>query len=104
LHQEWVIRPHQPTDCQHGGPACGPRRANRMTDTPEKPDTPKPKKVKSISLGWAEDTEPIYQGGWNFISGKNLNPNLRTTSAKEVRHAVQDGERGGVSASDRRNW
>jgi len=54
-----------------------------MTDTPEKPDTPKPKKVKSISLGWAEDTEPIYQGGWNLISGKNLNPNLRTTSAKE---------------------
>ena len=54
-----------------------------MTDTPEKPDTPKPKKVKSISLGWAEDTEPIYQGRWNFISGKNLNPNLRTTSAKE---------------------
>ena len=23
--------------------------------------------------GWAKDTDPIYQTGWNFISGSNLN-------------------------------
>ena len=69
-----------------------------MTDTPEKPDTPKPKKVKSISLGWAEDTEPIYQGGWNFISGKNRIRICVRRARRRNRHPVQDGERGGVSA------
>ena len=37
------------------------------------------KKVKSISLGWARDDDPIYQNaGWNFLMGKNLNPRFNT--------------------------
>jgi len=27
-------------------------------------------------LGWAPLDDPRYTGGWNFIFGKNLNPNI----------------------------
>ena len=27
-----------------------------------------------ICKGMAADTDEIYQGGWNYLAGKNLNP------------------------------
>jgi hypothetical protein len=45
-----------------------------MTDEPQR-------KGKGVSLGWAKPDDPIYTGGWNFIMGKNLNPNLARTPA-----------------------
>ena len=30
------------------------------------------KKGKVTSLGWAPPDDPIYQGGWNFLIGKNV--------------------------------
>jgi hypothetical protein len=42
------------------------------------------KKVKSISHGWASDTDPIYtSGGWNFLMGKNLNPHIKPKNEDE---------------------
>jgi hypothetical protein len=37
------------------------------------------KKGKVVSLGWFPDDDPIYQGRWNFLIGKNLNPKLKPT-------------------------
>ena len=54
-----------------------------MPTRPDKPskedhrDEPPTRKGKVISLGTAPDDDPIYtNAGWNFIMGKNLNPNL----------------------------
>jgi hypothetical protein len=35
----------------------------------------------SVYLGMVADDNPIYQGGWKFIMGKNLNPNLARSEA-----------------------
>ena len=50
-----------------------------MTDKKDevRPGDPEPKKVKSISHGWASDDDPMYQGSWNFLMGKNLNPHIK---------------------------
>jgi hypothetical protein len=41
----------------------------------------KPRKLGShIDEGWAPDTHPIYSSGWNFLSGKNLNPRFKKQS------------------------
>jgi len=50
-----------------------------LTMSPRKSKKPpKPKRVKSISLGWARDDDPIYtNAGWNFLMGKNLNSHVK---------------------------
>ena len=41
------------------------------------------KKGKGISLGWASEDDPMYtNAGWNFLMGKNLNPNLNKPTPK----------------------
>ena len=37
---------------------------------------PKKKKAGATWGGFLPDTDPIYQGGWNFLTGANLNPAL----------------------------
>ena len=55
-----------------------------MTDRSDKrDDAGKARKGKVTSLGLASDTDPIYQGGWNFLIGKNLNPNLPSKNPDE---------------------
>ena len=55
-----------------------------MTDRSDKrDDAGKARKGKVTSLGLASDTDPIYQGGWNFLISKNLNPNLPSKNPDE---------------------
>jgi hypothetical protein len=45
-----------------------------------------PRKVKSISLGWAKPDDPIYtNAGWNFLMDKNLNPHIKPKKEKGPR-------------------
>jgi hypothetical protein len=49
-----------------------------------------------IWKGWAKDTDPIYSGGWNFLSTKHLNPRSDRKSEKPTEQRAA-GEGQGVS-------
>jgi hypothetical protein len=49
-----------------------PRTARSKTPTPPGTDGPKTRRGGLIYLGSVPDTDPRYQSGWNFLSGKNL--------------------------------
>jgi|NGEPerStandDraft_6_1074524.scaffolds.fasta_scaffold556811_2 hypothetical protein len=58
--------------------ASGGGYISAMTE-PKKPTedrkpAPRRKKGGLTYRGSLPDTDPIYQGGWNFLSGKNLKP------------------------------
>jgi hypothetical protein len=36
----------------------------------------------NIHLGWAPLDDPRYTGGWNFLIGKNLNPQTSSEQAE----------------------
>lgn len=40
-----------------------------------------------IYKGMAADTDEIYQGGWNYLAGKNLNPQSGAPSTKPTQPA-----------------
>ena len=45
------------------------------------------KKIRPVGatyLGSVPDTDPRYKSGWNYLSGKNLNPHLKERSADEA--------------------
>ena len=52
---------------------------------------PKTKKVGITYHGSVPATDPRYQSGWNFLSGKNLNPQSAGKSREPSRKA-QDSE------------
>jgi hypothetical protein len=44
--------------------------------------TGKPIKLGKLTYhGFVPDTDPRYNSGWNFLSGKNLNPRSKTPSS-----------------------
>jgi hypothetical protein len=58
------------------GPSGRPRqrkRAENMTGQKTKP-------AGATYHGFVDDTDPRYQSGYNFLSGKNLNPQSATPS------------------------
>jgi len=51
------------------------RRQSKPAPTDSAPGSgPKTRRGRVIDLGWVPATDPRYQSGWNFLSGKNLNP------------------------------
>jgi hypothetical protein len=45
--------------------------------------TRKPIKLGKLTYhGFVPDTDPRYNSGWNFLSGKNLNPGSKTPSSE----------------------
>ena len=45
---------------------------------------PKTRQGRAIYHGFVPDTDPRYKSGWNYLSGKNLNPHLKERSADEA--------------------
>jgi hypothetical protein len=45
---------------------------------------PKTRQGGAIYHGFVPDTDPRYKSGWNYLSGKNLNPHLKKKSADEA--------------------
>jgi len=35
--------------------------------------------------GFVPDTDPRYKGGWNYLSGKNLNPHSEKASKEQAK-------------------
>jgi hypothetical protein len=52
--------------------------------------TGKPIKLGKVTyLGLLPATDPIYKAGWNFLSGKNLNPRFKKQSTAAEQPAPQ---------------
>jgi hypothetical protein len=45
---------------------------------------PKTRQAGVTYHGFVPDTDPRYKSGWNYLSGKNLNPHLKEKSADEA--------------------
>jgi hypothetical protein len=63
---------------------------------PAKQPPSKTKGARIVDLGWRNDTDPRYNRGWTFLSGKYLNPNLpsqsKPTEADDKKDRRSDGE------------
>jgi hypothetical protein len=78
--------------------------AKLPTDDPR--TTGKPiRRGRIIWLGWAKETDPIYKGGWNFLSSKFLNPRSAQQSEKSPQPSSERCSEGqGVSRTGLWYW